>query len=136
METVAHERTLTQADHTRLSRLLQSPAQRAGRNHPIEDVLDAACLVPSAHVAPDVVTMDSQVMLAMPNGERQTLTRCYPQAAQPTQGFVSVLSPVGASLLGLRVGESARWRTPAGDVRTADVVAILFQPEASRSGAA
>ena len=46
-------------------------------------------------------------------------------------GFVSVLSPVGASLLGLRVGNVARWSTPAGDERAGEILAILFQPEAS-----
>ena len=41
------------------------------------------------------------------------------------------MSPVGASLLGQTVGSVARWSTPAGDERAAEVVAILFQPEAS-----
>jgi regulator of nucleoside diphosphate kinase len=56
---------------------------------------------------------------------------CYPEDARPSDGFVSVLSPAGSSLLGLRVGDLARWRTPTGDEGTAEVVAILFQPEAS-----
>ena len=46
-------------------------------------------------------------------------------------GRVSVYSPVGAALLGLRVGERARWHTPNGDACEADIVAVLFQPEAS-----
>ena len=132
MTATTRERTLTEMDHTRLSRLLRSHTLAARKNHPIEDVLDAALLVPSPDVAPDVVTMDSQVVLALPNGERKTLTLCYPDVAEPSQGFVSVLSPVGSSLLGLRVGEHARWRTPAGDASSAEVLAILFQPEASR----
>ncbi|EWS58029.1 Regulator of nucleoside diphosphate kinase [Methylibium sp. T29-B] len=44
---------------------------------------------------------------------------------------MSVLSPVGCSLLGLTVGAVARWSTPAGEARAAEVVALLFQPEAS-----
>ena len=47
------------------------------------------------------------------------------------QGFISVLSPLGASLLGLRVGDVAQWRTPRGEERMARVVEVLFQPEAS-----
>ena len=33
--------------------------------------------------------------------------------------------------LGLRVGDTASWCTPNGDVCEADIVSILFQPEAS-----
>jgi regulator of nucleoside diphosphate kinase len=64
-------------------------------------------------------------------GSEYSLTLCYPADADPAAGRVSVLSPVGASLLGLRVGEVARWQGPAGDTHAAEVVALLFQPEAS-----
>ena len=37
----------------------------------------------------------------------------------------------GASLLGLKAGDVARWRTPVGQVRMACIVDVLFQPEAS-----
>ncbi len=43
---------------------------------------------------------------------------------------MSVLSPLGLSLLGLRTGSTARWNTPRGP-RTATLLAIAFQPEAS-----
>jgi regulator of nucleoside diphosphate kinase len=59
------------------------------------------------------------------------LTLCYPTDADPAAGFVSVLSPVGVSLLGQTVGNVARWCTPAGQERAAEVLAVLFQPEAS-----
>jgi regulator of nucleoside diphosphate kinase len=34
-------------------------------------------------------------------------------------------------LLGQRVGSVVRWRTPAGDAKAAEVLALLFQPEDS-----
>jgi regulator of nucleoside diphosphate kinase len=43
---------------------------------------------------------------------------------------IRLASPLGASLLGLRVGDVARWRTPDGREHAARVVALLFQPEA------
>jgi regulator of nucleoside diphosphate kinase len=42
-----------------------------------------------------------------------------------------VFSSVGASLFGQCVGDTARWRTPNGDVCEAEIVSLLFQPEAS-----
>ncbi len=57
-------------------------------------------------VDPDTVTMYSQLLLAdAADGSRRTLTICYPGDAEPDQGFISVLSPLVASLLGMRVGD-------------------------------
>lgn len=135
VEVISVERTLTELDHVRLLNLLRRDARGDGAPQPasaIEDVLDASALVPSREVAPDVVTMYSRVLLQdTQTGQRNTLTLCYPADAEPAVGFVSVLSPVGSALLGLRVGSTARWSTPAGDDRAAEILAILFQPESS-----
>lgn len=129
------ERTLTELDHVRLLNLLRRDARRGGPAAPlraIEDLLDASALVPSREVAPDVVTMYSQVLLQdIRTGQRSTLTLCYPADAEPALGFVSVLSPVGSALLGLRVGSVARWCTPSGDENAAEILGIVFQPESS-----
>lgn len=135
MEVLALERTLTELDHVRLKNLVQRDRRGGSFLSPalqIEDDLDASAVVPSRQVSPDVVTMYSQVLLLDPGtGQRSKLTLCYPADAEPAAGFVSVLSPVGWSLLGLRVGCVARWSTPKGDERRAEILAILFQPEAS-----
>ncbi len=135
MLAISLERTLTELDHVRITSLLRS-TQPAGRARapasPIADVLDGSAIVPSRQVPTDVVTMHSQVLLEdADSGMQQKLTLCYPADAVPATGMVSVLSPVGASLLGLRVGEVASWRTPVGEERSGKLVAILFQPEAS-----
>jgi regulator of nucleoside diphosphate kinase len=128
------ERTLTELDHVRLTHLLHgrggAPATPNARL--VGDLLDAAQVVPSRAIPPDIVTMYSQVLLQdLHDGTRSTLALCWPADAEPAAGFVSVLSPVGRALLGLRVGEVARWTTPDGRTRAAEVVALLFQPEAS-----
>lgn len=125
--TRAVERTLTELDFARLHRL-------AGKQPPqwLADLLDAADILDSHAVSPDTVTMYSSVRCEDPHtGLQQTLTICYPDDAEPNAGFVSVLSPVGCSLLGLRAGDVARWRTPQGDDGAARILAVLFQPEAS-----
>ena len=116
------ERTLTELDFARLNKL-------SNGHWPVGQFPD---LVASAEIAPDVVTMYSQVEIVdLASHYRHKLTLCYPRDAEPGIGFISVLSPVGASLLGLRVGAVARWQTPHGDACAAEVVAMLFQPEAS-----
>lgn len=129
-----HERTLTELDHARLRRLL--PRTRAALREPglagLQSALDNAELIRAQAVPPDVVTMHSRVELAVPGtGRRQVLTLCYPADANPAAGCVSVLSPAGAALLGLRVGALARWRAPGGEELQAELVAVLFQPEAA-----
>lgn len=135
VEVTPLERTLTELDHVRLLNLLRRDERGDGsprQVRAIEDVLEASALVPAREVAPDVVTMYSQVLLQdTQTGQRNTLTLCYPTDAEPAVGFVSVLSPVGSALLGLRVGSMARWSTPAGDQKSAEILAILFQPESS-----
>lgn len=44
--------------------------------------------------------------------------------------LVSVISPVGAALLGSRVGDVIEWKAPTG-IHQGEVLALLYQPEAS-----
>ena len=125
--TLHGERTLTELDHVRLGKLLDE------KSHPgLEALLDATEVVRSREVPADIVTMYSQVTIVdKRSGERQKLTLCYPKDAEPATGFISVLSPVGMSLIGLRLGAVAQWTVPGGDEVRAEVAEILFQPEAS-----
>lgn len=135
MEAVLVERSLTELDHVRLLNLLRRDTRGDAAALPrrrIEAILDASVVVPSREVAPDVVTMNSQVMLHdLQTGQRSTLTLCYPDQADPALGLVSVLSPAGSALLGLRMGSVARWSTPSGDEKSAEVLAVPFQPESN-----
>jgi regulator of nucleoside diphosphate kinase len=121
------ERLLTELDHLRLSKLLE-----AHPNSTLQALLDAAELVDSRAVPPHIVTMYSQVeIVGVRTGQRHTLTLCYPRDAEPSLGFVSVLSPAGSGLLGLPIGALAQWQTPSCEQAAAEIAAILFQPEAS-----
>lgn len=123
------ERTLTQLDHARLSRLLDSQDEPG---EVLSDTLDMSEVVDPREIAADIVTMNSRVLLADAGGAQpQELTLCYPEQAQASQGRVSVLSPVGASLLGAQVGRMVQWTPPGGSARQALVQAMLYQPEAA-----
>ncbi|MEG2830507.1 MAG: GreA/GreB family elongation factor, partial [Edwardsiella sp. (in: enterobacteria)] len=39
--------------------------------------------------------------------------------------------PIGAALLGLRVGDAIRWTLPNGNQTHIEVLALLYQPEAA-----
>ena len=123
-------RTVTELDHVRIYNLLRRQSGIVGGD--ITDVIDNADLVRSQEVPANVVTMYSQVLVSdVHSGEQRTLTLCYPTDADPVEGRISVLSPVGASLLGQPVGAIASWTAPDGTRVAAQVQNILFQPEAS-----
>lgn len=121
------ERTLTDLDHVRLSKL------QGRQSHPaLDDLLDATDVVSPQEVPSDVVTMRSRLVIAdAQTGQHQTITLCYPADADAASGQVSVLSPVGLALIGMRVGATARWRTPGGEEGAAQVVDIVYQPESN-----
>jgi regulator of nucleoside diphosphate kinase len=123
-------RTLTELDHARLPRLPGRTAQ--ARHAELADALEQANPVPAVEVGHDVVTMYTRVRVDdLAGGSAHVYTLCYPSEAEPAAGFVSVLSPVGRTLLGARVGERVQVERPDG--RRVELVRreILFQPEAS-----
>ena len=125
--TLSGQRLLTELDFTRLSKL-----NRGQIPEDLAEDLNSADLVVSREIASDVVTMNSQVEIIHDGSAlRQKFTLCYPANADAGRGLISVLSPVGAALLGRRVGDTACWNMPQGEARSAKVAAILFQPEAS-----
>ena len=121
------ERKLTQLDAARVSR----HAKAHGATDLI-DCIDLAAVVDSREAPADLITMNSVFLVEdAPSGESKKWTICYPEDADPAQGHISVLSPAGAGLLGLRVGQTATWRTPQGHEHQAVVTAVVFQPVAS-----
>lgn len=120
------ERELTELDYVRLRKL------SAGNATPeLAQVLDNADVVPGREIDPTVVTMQTRFELEeLDTGERRVLTLSYPEDAKPAEGFISVLSPLGCSLIGLRPGDTTQWHSPSG-AKSGRVVAVLFQPEAS-----
>ncbi|MBX9871835.1 MAG: GreA/GreB family elongation factor [Burkholderiaceae bacterium] len=121
-------RLLSELDHARILRLLP----QRGVPESLSELLHGAELLAPRELPPQVVTMHSHLLVEDPaSGARQELTLSYPIDADPAQGRVSVLSPVGTSLLGLEEGETADWRTPDGRRHALRLVRILYQPEAS-----
>ena len=128
MHAVVHgERTLTDLDFARLTRLLSTQVRSA-----FSEMLDAVDVASARDIRNDLVTMYSRIeVVDVHTSRRQVLTVCYPRDSEPAAGFISVLSPVGSSLLGLRVRDIARWLTPDGEQCSAEIVAIQYQPEHS-----
>jgi regulator of nucleoside diphosphate kinase len=114
------ERTLSELDFCRL-------AQLRGAHAPGElaELLGDAEVVQATLVPSDVVTMYAQVDLQdLATGRRTCFVLCYPGQLEPREGYISVLSPIGLALIGLRVGGIACWESSAGLSCRARVMAV------------
>ena len=96
----------------------------------LESELSRAQVVPPEDVPRDVVTMRSRVRYEDGSGQAKSVTLVYPHEANPSEGRISVLAPLGAALLGLRVGDTIDWPLPGGRTRKIRVTEVEYQPEA------
>lgn len=124
-------RMVTTVDHQRLFDLIDRlPDSSSGIEATLVDVLDFAHVIPSRLIEPNVVTMRSQIrLLAGPEHTPLDLTLSYPGDTQAHA--LSILSPLGASVIGSRVGDEICWQGLDGRVRRAVLSAVPFQPEAA-----
>ena len=88
-----------------------------------------ANIVPSAHALLGLVTMGTKVTFKDDTtGQVRTVVLVYPDEADVTEGKISVLTPIGAALIGLSAGQSIEWQTPAGGWRSLTVLGVENGP--------
>ena len=84
-----------------------------------------ATVLPSAEMPADVVNIGSGVRYRDDtSGREQTVTLVLPQEVDIDRGRISVLTPVGAALIGLRAGATIGWVTREGAERRLTVLAV------------
>lgn len=121
---------ITQLDRERIEKLLESVEPDLNLEM-LQAELDRATIVPSEEIPPNVVTMNSRVRFAdMTTKDETEFTLTYPSMANIDTGRVSILSPVGAALLGLKTGDEIEWPMPLGRKRMLKIISIPYQPEA------
>lgn len=102
--------TLARSDHARLANLAEAIADR---DSPTADQLAAelerARVVADNRLAPGTVRMGAVVRFSLDGAEPRTVRLVYPGEADIEKGFISVLTPVGAALIGLAAGQSIDW---------------------------
>ncbi|GLJ00670.1 nucleoside diphosphate kinase regulator [Sphingobium sp. BS19] len=87
--------------------------------------INRAKVVPDSRLPGDVVAMQSTVKFVdEASGVERTLQLVYPQAADIEAGRISILSLVGAGLLGLRPGQSISWPDRAGKQRALRIMEV------------
>jgi regulator of nucleoside diphosphate kinase len=118
--------TVSGMDFDRLDRLAAAAASTLPRTADfLAREIARATIAPSAYVLHGLVTMGSQLEFRDDTtGQSRTVTLVYPEEADLDAGRLSVLSPVGAALIGLSVGQSIEWQTPTGGWRSLTVLRV------------
>ena len=126
---------VTSQDKQRLQDLLAAtaasgPRQQGDWKELAEELRRAIILEPN-EIPPDVITMNSRADLVdLDTGETVTFTLVFPQDADLEEEKISVLAPIGAGMLGYRVGDEFEWNVPQG-IRRMKVAKVHYQPEAA-----
>lgn len=123
--------TVSWLDLERIERLLDRlPAAQARARDSLLEELGRADMVEPWEMPTDVVSMNSRVRFCFAgSSEEFTLTLSYPKDMQDDAEQLSVLTPVGTAMLGLRVGDSIAWQRPGGGDFVLTVLGIEYQPE-------
>ena len=119
---------IAKPDYERLSNLVDSALATPLVGEYLAEELERAHIVEADEVQPTVVTMRSRVVFRDEStGDVRTVSLVYPGEEDIDEGCISVLTPVGAALLGLSEGQSITWETLTGESRVLTVLRLLSQ---------
>lgn len=124
---------ITSDDRKQLKELLTTQISSAEAMGPhvrkLENEINKATVIPPEEADPDLITMNSNVLLEL-DGAEMDLWLVYPKDADISENKVSILSPIGTAILGYRKGDTVHWEIPSGTTEIF-IKEILFQPESA-----
>ena len=86
--------------------------------------IERADVVTAEAIPPNVVQMGSDVVFESDNGETRRVRLVFPGQADIAAGRISILTPIGAALIGLSEGQSIAWKTRDGRSRQLTILAV------------
>ena len=88
-----------------------------GRVRTLENLINNAVLISEVKGPSDVVRIGSKVTVLNQKGKKDRYSIIGSAEADPAQGKISNVSPIGKALLGKRVGDIAEVSVPAGKIK-------------------
>ena len=87
--------------------------------------IDRAEILTDAHSLPGLVTMESDVTFRDDISlQERCVTLVYPEAADVDAGKISILTPIGAALIGLSMGHTIEFQTPGARWQSLTVLKV------------
>lgn len=115
---------ISRRDVERLSRLADMASEKfSSTSEFLAREIERAHVIEDFETLPGLVGMGSEVEFRDDiSGQTRRVKLVYPEDAQPDSATVSVLTPVGAALIGLSISQSIEFRTPSGGWRSLTVL--------------
>lgn len=113
---------ISERDARRIKTLIdlapQVDARTRGYLGRLEEELNRAHIVAEGDLPAHVITLNSEVKLEdLSDGEIMNYTLVFPDEADPSEGKISILAPLGTGMLGYQSGDDFEWETPGGKAR-------------------
>lgn len=126
--------TISELDYDRLSGLADAARGRAPEvAEELLTELDRASVVAAGEMPPGVVQMGSTVEYRAGGGDTTRVTLVFPADADVAEGRISIMTPIGAALIGLSAGQSITWT--ARDGRRHELTVLTVEgPGAASAG--
>ena len=88
------------------------------------DKLETSIVVPDGQSPHDTIRIGSTVTFDVEGASRRTITLVYPDEVDAETARISVLTPIGVALLGLRQGQRGQWLSRDGQPNDLTVVGV------------
>lgn len=116
---------MTETDFDFLSNLAAAHGALSEVMSFLEQELGRTDVVPDAYAPRDAVRLHSRVTYRDGlTGQEREVTLVYPREEDAGLGRVSIMTPVGAALIGLRPGQKIEWKNRAGLSRALEVLKV------------
>ena len=118
--------TIRQADSERLAQLAEAAAETAPATAEfLADEIERARVVADTAPLAGIVGMESEVIFRDDaTGLQKQVTLVYPKSADIDAGRISVLTPIGAALIGVSAGQAISFATPSGELKSLTVLEV------------
>ena len=122
---------IAESDYDRIANLALAMQRRSPElSEQVLGEIDRARLHPDDRLPPSVVRLGSEVEFADDvGGEARRIRLVMPPEADIEAGRVSVMTPIGAGLIGMSEGQQISWPRPDGRPRTLRILSVR-RPEA------
>jgi regulator of nucleoside diphosphate kinase len=124
---------ISTADENRLTTIATAASQRVPEvAAALLSEMERADVLPDTAMPADVVRIGSMIEFEVDDGRRLRVQLVLPENADINAGRISVLTPVGAALIGLSPDQSMEWSGNDGKVRLLTVLAVS-RPQSERT---
>jgi regulator of nucleoside diphosphate kinase len=121
---------ISEADYDRIADLaIRIEARSPDLSRLIFDEIDRASLHPAQSLPRNVVALGSEVeFMDVMTGAKRRVRLVLPADADIAEDRISILTPVGAGLIGMSVGREIDWPCPNGRPRVLRILDVKQQP--------